>query len=53
MIEANGTSFHVAEIGKGQQRLLLLHVWPEFWFTWEPVMTRLANRFCLIAGLQL
>ncbi len=48
MIEANGTRFHVAEIGKGQP-LLLLHGWPEFWLTWEPVMTRLADRFRLIA----
>ena len=29
--------------------LLLLHGWPEFWLTWEPVMTRLADRFSLIA----
>src|ERR1035441_5597363 len=48
MIEANGTRFHVAEVGKGPPRLLL-HGWPEFWLTWEPVMTRLADRFRLIA----
>ena len=47
-IEANGARFHVAETGKGRP-LLLLHGWPEFWFTWEPVMTRLADRFRLIA----
>ena len=29
--------------------LLLLHGWPEFWLTWEPVMTRLAGRYTLIA----
>jgi pimeloyl-ACP methyl ester carboxylesterase len=48
MIEANGARFHVAETGQGRP-LLLLHGWPEFWFTWEPVMTRLADRFRLIA----
>jgi len=48
MIEANGARFHVAETGNGRP-LLLLHGWPEFWFTWEPVMTRLADRFRLIA----
>ena len=48
IVEANGTRLHVAEIGTGQP-LLLLHGWPEFWFTWEPVMTRLADRFRLIA----
>ena len=27
----------------------MLHGWPEFWLTWEPVMTRLASRFTLFA----
>ena len=27
----------------------LLHGWPEFWLTWEPVMKRLADRNTLIA----
>ena len=48
MVEANGAPFHVARIGQGRS-LLLLHGWPEFWLTWEPVMTRLADRFQLIA----
>jgi pimeloyl-ACP methyl ester carboxylesterase len=47
-IRANGASFHVARMGAGKP-LLLLHGWPEFWLTWEPVMTRLAGRFSLIA----
>jgi pimeloyl-ACP methyl ester carboxylesterase len=29
--------------------LLLLHGWPEFWLTWEPVMARLADRHTLFA----
>jgi pimeloyl-ACP methyl ester carboxylesterase len=47
-VAANGARFHVARIGSGKP-LLLLHGWPEFWLTWEPVMTRLAARFTLIA----
>jgi pimeloyl-ACP methyl ester carboxylesterase len=47
-VEANGAAFHVARTGQGKP-LLLLHGWPEFWLTWEPVMTRLADRFSLIA----
>ena len=39
---------HVARVGQGRP-LLLLHGWPEFWFTWEPVMLRLADRFDVIA----
>jgi pimeloyl-ACP methyl ester carboxylesterase len=47
-IQANGAAFHVARTGKGPP-LLLLHGWPEFWLTWGPVMTRLADRYTLIA----
>jgi pimeloyl-ACP methyl ester carboxylesterase len=47
-VQANNADFHVARVGKGPP-LLLLHGWPEFWLTWEPVMTRLAHRFTLIA----
>ena len=47
-VEANGASFHVARVGTGEP-LLLLHGWPEFWLTWEPVMARLADRFTLFA----
>jgi pimeloyl-ACP methyl ester carboxylesterase len=47
-VRANGADFHVARSGKGKP-LLLLHGWPEFWLTWEPVMTRLAGRFTLLA----
>jgi pimeloyl-ACP methyl ester carboxylesterase len=47
-IRANGAAFHVARTGAGRP-LLLLHGWPEFWLTWKPVMTRLADRYTLIA----
>ena len=48
-IEANGASFHVAPTGAGRP-LLLLHGWPEFWLSWEPVMKRLSDRYTLIAA---
>ncbi|WJR78653.1 alpha/beta hydrolase [Bradyrhizobium sp. NP1] len=47
-IRANGAAFHVARTGSGAP-LLLLHGWPEFWLTWEPVMQHLADRFTLLA----
>ena len=47
-VSARGGTFHVARTGSGPP-LLLLHGWPEFWLTWEPVMQRLAGRFHLIA----
>jgi len=47
-VRANGAAFHVARVGTGKP-LLLLHGWPEFWLTWEPVMARLADRYTLLA----
>jgi pimeloyl-ACP methyl ester carboxylesterase len=47
-VRAGGAAFHVARLGAGKP-LLLLHGWPEFWLTWEPVMVRLADRFTLLA----
>lgn len=47
-ITVDGVQFHVAESGEGTP-LILLHGWPEFWATWEPVMERLCDRFRLIA----
>lgn len=48
MVQVNGARLHVAQAGEGHP-LLLLHRWSEFWFTWEPVMTRLAEDFRVIA----
>ena len=48
VVEANGARFHVAEVGTGDP-LLLLHGWPEFWATWQPIMDRLCGRFRLFA----
>ena len=47
-ITAAGAAFHVAVAGTGPV-LLLLHGWPEYWRTWEPVIARLEGRFTLVA----
>ena len=47
-VRVRDASFHVASVGDGPP-LVLLHGWPEFWFTWEPVMQRLAPRFHVVA----
>lgn len=47
-VNVRGGFLHIARIGHGQP-LVLLHGWPEFWFTWEPVMLRLAEHFDVIA----
>lgn len=47
-VQANGADLHLVRAGRGKP-LLLLHGWPEFWLTWEPLLSRLADRFLLIA----
>jgi pimeloyl-ACP methyl ester carboxylesterase len=47
-VTIDGLRLHVAEAGRGAP-LILLHGWPEFWATWEPVMARLEGRFRLLA----
>ena len=47
-VTVDGARLHLACTGQGAP-LVLLHGWPEFWLSWEPVMRRLAGRFTLIA----
>ncbi|CAM5536661.1 Haloalkane dehalogenase [Streptomyces avidinii] len=41
-VAANGARFHVAELGDGPL-VLLLHGFPQFWWTWRHQMTALAD----------
>ncbi|HEY2442579.1 MAG TPA: alpha/beta hydrolase [Streptosporangiaceae bacterium] len=41
-VSANGSRFHVAEAGEGPL-VLLLHGFPEFWWTWRAQLTALAE----------
>ncbi len=47
MREANGIRFHVVEAGDGPP-LLLLHGFPEFWWSWRKVIPELAQHFRLV-----
>jgi len=47
-IEIRGFDTHIAQCGSGPP-LFLLHGWPEFWATWEPMFDRLSDRYRLIA----
>ena len=39
-VTANGTRFHIAEAGEGPL-VLLLHGFPQFWWTWRAQLTSL------------
>jgi pimeloyl-ACP methyl ester carboxylesterase len=40
-LAANGARFHIAELGEGPL-VLLVHGWPQFWWTWRHQLTALA-----------
>ena len=41
-VSANGTRFHLAESGDGPL-VLLLHGFPQFWWTWREQLTSLSQ----------
>lgn len=47
-IEVNGVKLHMAEKGKGPV-VLLLHGWPEFWYSWREAFRILPDGFRIIA----
>src|SRR6185312_9520193 len=41
-IETNGIRMHIAEVGQGPL-VVLLHGWPESWYSWRHQLTALAE----------
>lgn len=48
-IEVNGIKLHVAKLGSGKKLVVLLHGWPEFWYTWRNQIPVLAEKFTVVA----
>lgn len=48
-IEVNGIKLHVAKQGTGEKLVILLHGWPEFWYTWRNQIPVLAEKFTVVA----
>ncbi|XP_074267360.1 epoxide hydrolase 3-like, partial [Silene latifolia] len=42
-IEVKGLKLHVAELGTGSKVVILVHGFPEIWYTWRHQMIALAN----------
>jgi pimeloyl-ACP methyl ester carboxylesterase len=51
-VSANGTRFHIAERGDGPL-VLLLHGFPEFWWTWRAQLTALSDAGYRVAAPDL
>ena len=52
MVTANGARFHVAEAGSGPL-VLLLHGFPQFWWTWRHALVALADAGYRAAAMDL
>jgi len=55
-VHANGIRFHVAEVdgaGTGGPLVLLLHGFPEFWWSWRHQLTALAEAGARVAAVDL
>ena len=46
-VDAGGVRLHVAEAGDGEP-VVLLHGWPEHWWTWRHLIPGLAERYRVI-----
>ncbi|EWS99690.1 alpha/beta hydrolase [Intrasporangium oryzae NRRL B-24470] len=51
-VSANGARFHVAELGHGPL-VLMLHGFPQFWYTWRHQMVALAEAGYRVAAMDL
>lgn len=51
-VSANGARFHVAEMGEGPL-VLMLHGFPQFWYTWHHQMVALAGAGYRVAAMDL
>ena len=47
--KVNGIQLHYAESGSGGDLVILLHGFPEFWYSWRHQLTALATRFHVVA----
>jgi epoxide hydrolase 4 len=45
----NGIRLHFAETGSGDDLVILLHGFPEFWYSWRHQLTALGKRFHVVA----
>jgi pimeloyl-ACP methyl ester carboxylesterase len=48
-LRINGIRFHVVRAGCGDRLLLLLHGFPEFWWSWRHQIDALADRYTVVA----
>lgn len=45
----NGVRLHYVQAGSGSELVILLHGWPEFWYSWRHQIRILAEKYTVIA----
>lgn len=48
-IEVNGIRLHYVTEGNGKKLVVLLHGWPEFWYSWKAQIPALSQIFTVVA----
>ena len=48
-IEVNGVELHYVKAGNGKKLVILLHGWPEFWYSWHHQIEALSHQFTVVA----
>lgn len=48
-IKVNDIFLHVAQQGNGKKLVVLLHGWPDFWYTWRYQIPALAEKYTVLA----
>jgi pimeloyl-ACP methyl ester carboxylesterase len=48
-VQVGGVRLHYAECGAGERLVLLLHGFPEFWYSWRHQLVALADRYRVVA----
>lgn len=48
-VEVNGVELHYVRAGSGKKLIVLLHGWPEFWYSWHHQIKALSDKFTVVA----
>ncbi len=47
--EVNGLNIHYVKEGSGKTLVIMLHGWPEFWFSWRHQLVALKEKYTVVA----
>ncbi len=48
-INVNGINLHYVKAGSGKKLVVLIHGWPEFWYSWRAQIEELSKQYTVVA----